>query len=554
MSITRQDLVKIAILSFVFFLVAAWNLGMRDVPMTSWQASGGESFYLDLGHPERVDSIHVLLKEADFVNFKVYTGSPSNWDGNITASMDGYYSWKKIGINRETRYLRFVFEYSCGEIAEMVVIGEGGKKISVNLISGENGDDEALKNLIDEQEKIECPPTYKSGTYFDEIYYVRTAEDYLNLEEPYDWTHPPLGKLIIAAGILIFSYNPFGWRIAGVIFATLMMPVMYVFGKRMFGTRVAAFISSFLWMFEFMQFTMGRIATVDTFAVFFSTMSSLFFFTYFQGVIQKKKASIRTLFLAVLFFALGFSTKWYVLYGFIGQVFLLVVLRLRELLTFSGRWTGRVKEFFRYPFLPMIGFIAVAAVIYVLTFIPYMMVGHTLRDVYEMQWTMYNYHSQLTATHPFSSPWWSWPLIIKPVWLYVSYLPDGLVSTIASMGNPAIWWVGAILLFFAVAKIIKEGDFVCLFIVTIFLFQWLPYVFISRCVFLYHFYVSVPLLVLTVTYFLKELWKKRYGKLVVLVYLVIVAVLFVLFYPVISGYPVPYGWKEVLRWLQSWMF
>jgi len=202
----------------------------------------------------------------------------------------------------------------------------------------------------------------------------------------------------------------------------------------------------------------------------------------------------------------------------------------------------------------MIGFIAVAAIIYVLTFIPYMMVGHTLRDVYEMQWTMYNYHSQLTATHPFSSPWWSWPLIIKPVWLYVSYLPDGLVSTIASMGNPAIWWVGAILLFFAVAKIIKEGDFVCLFIVTIFLFQWLPYVFISRCVFLYHFYVSVPLLVLTVTYFLKELWKKRYGKLVVLVYLVIVAVLFVLFYPVISGYPVPYGWKEVLRWLQSWMF
>jgi len=554
MPIDKRDWATIAILSLVFFLIATWNLGMNNVPLSTWQSSRGESFYIDLGSPKNVSAVYFLVKRG-YADVKVYTGYPGSWNGEIAASIQDYYSWKKIGIDRETQFVRFVFGVSYGEIAEIAVLNGEGKRIVVNAIRAETGEDKELMRLIDEQEKVECPPTYMSETYFDEIYYVRAAEDYIKLQEPYEWTHPPLGKLIIAAGILAFGYNPFGWRIIGVTFATLMIPVMYLLGKKMFGTWIGAFVPAFLLMFDFMHFTMGRIATIDTFVVLFSLTSQFFFFTYFQDVLSKGwKASTRPLFLAILFFSLGFSAKWYVLYGFVGQVFLLLAIRLRDLFAIKKGWTARVKAFFSRPFLIVLLFLVAAVAIYLSTFIPYMVIGHTFKDVYEAQLSMYNYHSTLTATHPFSSQWWTWPLISRPVWLYVSDLPGGVVSTIAAMGNPAVWWFGFAFILLALCKTIREKNHICLFIVTIFFFQWLPYALISRTLFLYHFYFNVPLLALATAYFLNESWNRKWGKMTGMAYLIGVVILFGLFYPVISGNLAPYWWREQLKWFRSWVF
>ena len=159
------------------------------------------------------------------------------------------------------------------------------------------------------------------NTYFDEIYFVRTAQQYLHLQLPYEWTHPPLGKLIQASGILVFGFNPFGWRIMGVIFATLMIPLIYLLGKKMFGTWIGGFTAAFLLTFDFMHFTMARMGTADTYVVFFSLASQLFFLIYLKNVLDKGwKTSIVPLFLAVTFAALGFSTKWLVLFGFLGAI------------------------------------------------------------------------------------------------------------------------------------------------------------------------------------------------------------------------------------------
>ena len=554
MPIDKRDWATVVVLSFAFFLLVAWNLGMNSVPLIAWQCSRGESFYIDLGSPKNVSAVYFLLKQG-YADVKVYKGYPGSWDGEIQASVQDYYSWKKIDINHETQFVRFVFGNSYGEIAEMAVLSVGGERIKVDTIRAENGEDKELMKLIDEQEKVECPPTYMSETYFDEIYYVRTAEDYINLQEPYEWTHPPLGKLIMAVGILTFGYNPFGWRIVGVIFATLMIPVMYFLGKKMFGTWIGAFVPAFLLMFDFMHFSMGRMATIDTFVVLFSLASQFFFFIYFQDVLSKGwKASTLPLFLAIIFFSLGFSTKWYVLYGFAGQVFLLLVIKFRGLLVIKQGWTARVKSFFSRPFLIMLVFLAVAVAIYLSTFIPYMIIGHTFQDVYEAQWSMYNYHATLTATHPFSSQWWTWPLISRPVWLYVSDLPGGMVSTIVAMGNPAVWWFGFASIVLALWKTVKDKNYTCFFIVTIFLSQWLPYAAISRTLFLYHFYFNVPLLALATTYFMNESWNTKWGKRTGIAYLIGVAVLFGLFYPVISGSLTTYWWREQLKWFRSWAF
>src|SRR4030042_2455331 len=121
-----------------------------------------------------------------------------------------YYSWSKFNINNDARYVRFEFQQASIEVAEMAVLDINNQRVAVDAVTGEETSDPNLSKLVDEQGLVQCPPTNVSETFFDEIYYVRTAEQYLKLQQPYEWTHPPLGKLIIATGALVFGYTPFG--------------------------------------------------------------------------------------------------------------------------------------------------------------------------------------------------------------------------------------------------------------------------------------------------------------------------------------------------------
>jgi dolichyl-phosphate-mannose-protein mannosyltransferase len=553
--VDKRDLLTIAVLSIVFFSVATWNLGMAQIPLTTWQATGNKSFYIDLGSLEGVSTVYFLIKTGS-ADVTVYIGSPGNWSYsrvlNITFS---YYSWSKLDINRNTQYMRFDFQQASIEVAEMAVLSQNNQRIAINAVTSETASDPNLSKLVDEQGLVQCPPTYMSETYFDEIYFVRTAEQYLHLQISYEWTHPPLGKLIQASGILVFGYNPFGWRIMGVLFAMLMIPVMYFLGKKLFGTWIGAFASAFLLTFDFMHFTMGRMGTADTYVVFFSLLSQLFFLIYFVNVVKNGwKTSVLPLFLAVLFFALGFSAKWVVLYGFVGMLALLVALRIKDVAKLKESLANRYVAFFDYPFLLLLGFLAMAVFIYFLTYVPDMLAGRTLLDVINLQFAMYNYHSTLVATHPFSSQWWSWPLMVKPLFLFVSSLPNNINSVIVLLGNPAVWWVGFAFIILAVERALRGKDLAAIFITVIFFFQWIPYVLISRLTFIYHFYVNVPFLCLASAYFISRYWRYKWGKVATIAFFVSVVAMFGLFYPVISGAPAPTSFIDSLKWLKSWYF
>jgi len=549
----RRDKLTVTILSLTFFVIASLNLGSMDIPNSSWRVSEKDSFIIDLGSPKNVSKLWLLIKRGD-INLDVFSDHRGTWIHKAKVSMNGYYNWKRIEIDAFSRLMKLDFESTYGEIVE-IVLTDRGRIVEIESIKSIVSLEEEFTKLVDEGGKFELPPTSMYEAIFDEVYFVRAAEDYLSGSEPFESTHPQLGKLIIAAGISVFGYNTFGWRIMGVVLSSLMIPLIYLLGKELVSTWLGGFISALLLVFDFMHFTMGRMATVDNFLVFFTLVSQYFFYKYLKNVIGNGwKSSLSPLFTAVVFFSLGFSTKWIALFGFAGQIFLLFSLR-------SGRFfRNQVRnielDIEKNGFLLAIiaGSVAIVVTIYFLCYIPYIAIGHSLRDVYDRQWYMLGYHSGLSISHPYSSSWWSWPLMIRPVWLYFSDLSEGLFSTISAMGNPAIWWVGSIAMLLSAETMIKKKDLSSTFLVTIFLFQWLPYALISRCLFLYHFYSNVPIFCLAIASIINKVWNGRKGKLIATIYLILVVLLFVLYYPVSSGHPINNHWRQLLRLLHSWMF
>ncbi|MCW4018218.1 MAG: glycosyltransferase family 39 protein [Candidatus Bathyarchaeota archaeon] len=613
MLLDKRDVLTIVLISVVFFSIATYNLGYAQAPATTTPLSVGQSFYVDLGSSADIQSVYLLLK-GSALNVTVYAGSPDDWrvitqnnahpyNSESNQFSEEYYKWYEIPATQTTQYLKFTFGPTGGystAITEIAVTGQDGQQIPIVAITDLDSGNPNLPNLVDEQDKVHLPATYMAQTYFDEIYFVRTAEQYLNHQWPYEWTHPPLGKLIQATGLAVFGFSPFGWRIMGVIFATLMIPVIYTLGKKLFGTRIGAFAAAFLLTFDFMHFTMGRMGTADTYVVFFSLLSQTFFFIYFMNVIKKGwKTSVLPLFFAVVFFGLGFSTKWIVMWGAVGMFFLLLALRAVDISRLKAGLAAKFGAFFNRPILLLFGFIGIAVLIYFATYIPDMMIGRPLYagngvGIIDLQSAMYNYHSTLVAEHgiAYDSPWWSWPFILTPLWLASSpALPNNFISTIMLMGNPAVWWIGfacVIVLALTLGKdaliIVKNKfaqkppspeqtttapteeptenlppepaaapvhklDVAAVFIVVLFFVQWLSYASISRLTYIYHFYISVPFLCLASAYFINKIWNHKYGKIVTVAYFVAVVAFFVLLYAPISGMPATTEWLNSLKLL-----
>src|SRR5207253_2137085 len=65
-------------------------------------------------------------------------------------------------------------------------------------------------------------------------------------------------------------------------------------------------------------------------------------------------------------------------------------------------------------------------------------------NIVELTQQMYWYHSGLTAPHPAGSPWWSWPLVLKPVYWYLGQASDGENGYIYDAGNVVLFWGGIV--------------------------------------------------------------------------------------------------------------
>ncbi len=139
---------------------------------------------------------------------------------------------------------------------------------------------------------------------FDEIYFARAGEEYLQNLRIYENTHPPLSKLLITFSMMLFGGMPaghglggwtalnaiighlsngdnsYGWRFLDVVFGALVVMLLYVFAKRVTGSTVFATIAALLLTFDGMHFVQSRIATPEGFVVFFATLAVYAFYRF----------------------------------------------------------------------------------------------------------------------------------------------------------------------------------------------------------------------------------------------------------------------------------
>ena len=181
--------------------------------------------------------------------------------------------------------------------------------------------------------------------------------------------------------------------------------------------------------------------------------------------------------------------------------------------------------------------------------------------VIELQQQMLDYHAGLGGdTHYFRSPWYQWPVIWWPMWYYsgAEYVAGDMVSSISCMGNPAVWWSGLIALIAILvgAAWKRKTPKAWLLVLIGFASQFLPWVLVPRSTFIYHYFASVPFIILCTVLCLD--WMKKHDRQTARWTSVLIVaaalILFIAFYPLESGVTVPRAYARFLRWFKWYNF
>ena len=442
--------------------------------------------------------------------------------------------------------------------------------------------DEKAAPLFDEGSIVPAAPSWYNSSYFDEIYHPRTALEHLRNIYPYEITHPPLGKLFMSLGIQLFGMTPFGWRFVGTLFGVGMVPLLYVFLKNLFGKTLIALCGTALFTFDFMHLTQTRIATIDTYGVFFILAMYFFLYRYLTlpaGTSFRKGAV--PLFLSGLMWGIGAASKWTVIYGAVGLA----------ILYFIGlwyKWRDWPRDEGSPHFAPwlwktllfsVLCFVVIPAVIYTLSYIPYaaaqgeVTVQSVIKAMLDNQKYMLTYHQGVNEPHGYSSRWYQWIVDGRPILYYLDTSQEaatGLKTAFGALNNPIVSWSGLLAILTLLLRPIvnllhrRRGtpplpalDGKAVFLLVGYFSQLVPWMLIFRTTFAYHYFPSVLFLALALAYLMDGLVERapRGWQMAVYGLTGSSVAIYAAFYPVLIGLAVPSWYSTyVLRWLPSWPF
>ena len=545
----------ILLITLIYAVTAFYRLGDATAPQTFVPMAGQSAVWTlpDGVYPTRI-MLYSGVGHGEYTVF--FSEDGQTWDtaGSFSQGHVEVLKWNTLDPAGSFRPRYVALTGSSGEpwLGEAVLLDGDGAPIPASC---------SIPALADEADTMPLRLTFLNSSYFDEIYHARTAWEHLHGLWPYEISHPPLGKEILSLGILMFGMTPFGWRFMGTLFGVLMLPLMYVLLRKLFGGRAVPCLGTVVFAADFMHYAQTRIATIDTYSVFFILLMYLFLFLWLR------EGKLRDLALCGLSFGLGAAAKWTSLYAGAGLGVLWLAHWIEQALE-GSRQKGRRRDPKRFwlPFLKnsafcVVFFILIPGLIYYLSYLPYgqaegapLFSSRYTRIVLDNQSYMFNYHSSVNATHPYSSRWYQWLLDIRPILYYLDYGPGNTKTSLIAFLSPVLCWGGLLSLFVRLYAALFRRDRTAAFLLVGYLAQLLPWVFISRLTFAYHYFPSSVFLVLSLGYVFALLRdNQKNWRLWTLAFACLSVAVFALFFSTLNGLPVDITRSSHwLRWLPTW--
>jgi dolichyl-phosphate-mannose-protein mannosyltransferase len=365
---------------------------------------------------------------------------------------------------------------------------------------------------------------------FDEVYYAKFANNYLTNTQFFN-SHPPLSQYLIAIGIWIGDRLPIGqdttntltgslhstfsYRWINAFFGSLIPPVVAGLAYQLSQRLSYAFLAALFISLDGLFLVDSRYALNNIHLIFFGLLGQLLVL-----VASKNDRNNRLFFLlgAGISFGASAACKWNGLWFLFGIYILIIIAKIWKLIQSNDRDSVFNSSLFdqlnKIGIVEiMISLVIVPITVYSLLWIPHLLQNPTPNFI-DVQWSILNYHEHVgngSSIHPYCANWYTWPLLMRPLaYYFTEYKPDYYYD-VHAMGNPLLWWLALASIFGSIWISIKNSWFIInkltieravlapigelninylavpLFVLINYAANLLPWVRVTRCLFIYHY-------------------------------------------------------------------
>ncbi len=427
--------------------------------------------------------------------------------------------------------------------------------------------------------------------------------------------HPPVGKWVIALGELLGGVqHAWSWRLGVAVFGTVSVYLLARAARRMFGSTVLGIVAGLLLCFDGQHFVHSRTGLLDMSVMFFALVA---FCALLADRDASRSRLARVVggwqdagmrfddprmrygpwlgwrpwrFVAAVSLGLCIGTKWSGLY-YLAVFGLMTVFWDMGARRTAGVHRWRTAAIVRDGLQAGVTMVGVALVTYVASWAGWFrstsgwgrdwgaqhpasgvagLVPDALRSLWKYHVDMWNFHVGLTSHHDYMSNPWSWLLQGRPTSFYYEGPKLGeqgcavasCSKAITDLGNPAIWWAATLALPVVLFCWIARRDWRAGAILAGFAAGYLPWFqYQERTIFTFYSVAFVPWVVLAVTYAAGLVMgpadasrrRRRWGRALVGAYVVLVAAVFVFFWPVYTAQIIPFEHWRWRMWFPSWI-
>ncbi len=417
------------------------------------------------------------------------------------------------------------------------------------------------------------------GFVFDEVYYAQNANALLHHGVELDpktsaaqfIVHPPVGKWMIAAGIKLFGYHEFGWRISAALVGTASIIMIFYVSKRLFNNYFLALGAEILMSADGLHLVMSRTALLDIFLMFFTLLGFLFIL---RG--QHYAAGISL--------GLAAATKWSGVYYLVAYLAFTLYVEYRQ--NRALELEHPIKQVVRQKlWLRALQYIVIPIVVYVVSWAGWFFntsgydrkwansqrhgffsfIPAPIRSLWHYHSEMWDFHTTLTASHPYAANPWSWLIMGRPTSFYYQ-APKGCganacAQEVLALGTPLLWWSGVIAIAVTIGYWIARREWQSGLLLLSLAAGYLPWFnWQKRTVFNFYTIAFEPFIILIIIYALSKFLEPNaegviagprrfasYG------FLAIIVLNFLYFLPLYLGNLITYTHWSSLMWFPSWI-